>query len=118
MPHLVPRYTRSSDASTNPLYIVYVILLHFALSIHHGWIDSTLQSYRTMYQNEDREAQRLQEEQVRLEQVRLEQQRQEEEARQQAEDVNASEPVVAPEPMNELQGNMDEILFGDLKDDT
>ena len=46
---IAPAYTSSADAQRNPFYVIYVVLIHFLLSIHHGWIDPILSSYRTMY---------------------------------------------------------------------
>jgi len=53
---ILPTYTSSEDASRNPLVIAWVLLVHFLLSIHHGWIDPLLQTYRSIYMTEQRMA--------------------------------------------------------------
>ena len=51
---MVPRYTTSDSASRNWFYIAYVLIIHFILSLHNGWIDPVLRRYRQMYREEDR----------------------------------------------------------------
>jgi len=56
---ITPRYESSNDASQNRLYTVWVLFVHFVLSLHNGWIDPVLHRYRTMYREEERQAQQL-----------------------------------------------------------
>jgi len=56
MGRITPTYDSSGDASSNRFYTLWVLAVHFVLSLHNGWIDPVLSRYRRMYREEERQA--------------------------------------------------------------
>ena len=87
--NLVPVYTSSAEAQQSSwLYTLWILIVHFVLSLHNGWIDPVLSNYRSMYQREARE----------LNQRRAEEERQ------------AAEEAAAPAEAQ--RDELDDLLFG------
>ena len=102
----MPTYSSSADASSNPARIVWVLFVHLVLSLHNGWIDPVLTTYRQMYRHEENQARREREMAAAAERER---ERKEEEDRRQQQAETVAEEV---KQETRAQNKLDDLLFG------